>query len=316
VTTSIALRPVTAADQHLLLEVYAGSRAPEMKLVPWTEDQKNAFLQSQFEAQQAHYEKTFSDADYSIVVVDGESVGRLWIDENDTQIRILDLAILPSKRGKGVGTSLLEDLIDRARESGRSIQVYVETYQRSVNLLARLGFRVVEDAGINRLMEWSPDSDPPEISTRPVTDEDAEFLIELYRDLRAPELELLGWDEDQISDFANMQYDAQRAGYRARFPNAEYQVVARGETLIGRLIVDRKDSHITLVDITIRSALRRQGVGTHLIEELLAEARAGGKQVLLSVAKGNPARRLYERLGFQSIETDGIYERMSWRPDR
>jgi ribosomal protein S18 acetylase RimI-like enzyme len=129
-------------------------------------------------------------------------------------------------------------------------------------------------------------------------------------------LKQVGWNEDQISDFARMQHDAQMTGYRAQYPNAKHQIVDRGETSIGRMIVDRTDSDITLVDITIRSAFRKQGIGTHLIETLLAEARAGGKQVLLSVAEGNPARRLYERLGFESDGTDGIYERMSWRPDR
>ena len=48
----ISLRPVQPADAPFLLEVYASTRTSEMALVPWTDEQRHAFISSQFAAQQ------------------------------------------------------------------------------------------------------------------------------------------------------------------------------------------------------------------------------------------------------------------------
>lgn len=60
------------------------------------------------------------------------------------------------------------------------------------------------------------------------------------------------------------------------------------------------------LSIGLMQQWRGQGIGTRLLDALLAQARGGGvTRISLSVEKDNPARRLYERLGFQAVGAVG-----------
>lgn len=60
------------------------------------------------------------------------------------------------------------------------------------------------------------------------------------------------------------------------------------------------------VSMGIRSQLRGRGIGTRLLDALLAQARQTGLETLsLSVERDNPARRLYERTGFLTVDDAG-----------
>jgi ribosomal protein S18 acetylase RimI-like enzyme len=78
--------------------------------------------------------------------------------------------------------------------------------------------------------------------------------------------------------------------------------------------VDRTASEVRLVDISLLPAARGGGTGTHLICALLEEAAGAGRPVRLHVARGNPALRLYARLGFRVDGDDGMYLAMTWDP--
>ena len=312
---SVALRPVTPSDESLMFDVYAGSRAVELEPVPWSDEEKSAFLRFQFEAQNRHYATRFTEADYSVVVSDGEPVGRLWVDQRDDEIRILDIALLPDKREQGIGTRLLTDLLADARATNKPVRIYVETYQRSFGLFDRLGFRVTKDDRVSRLMEWRPEEPAGHIDLRDAGEADDGFLFDLYRQLREPEVDGLGWDDAQIAAFIEMQFKAQALGYRVQFPNADHRIILRDREPIGCIVVDRSHDHITLVDITLLPEVRGRGIGTGMLKDLLVEAAAKRMPVSLKVTEGNPARRLYERLGFKSHGGDGLYEQMEWRPD-
>jgi predicted GNAT family acetyltransferase len=90
--------------------------------------------------------------------MDSVPVGRLYVSRKEREIRILDVTILPEYRGRGLGTPLIRDLMDEAARAGKSLSVYVETFNPSSNLFERLGFAKVSDDGVNYLMEWRPDS--------------------------------------------------------------------------------------------------------------------------------------------------------------
>ena len=70
----------------------------------------------------------------------------------------------------------------------------------------------------------------------------------------------------------------------------------------------------SLIDITLLPEFRQDGIGTWLLRDLLAEGEAAGKPVTIHVEVFNPAMRLYERLGFRSVEERGPYRLMEWRP--
>jgi ribosomal protein S18 acetylase RimI-like enzyme len=152
------LRPVSDADETLLLEIYSASRAEEMALVPWDVATKDAFLRSQFSAQQKHYRSYFPRAVHEMILVDDQPAGRLYVDRRETAIHILDVTLLPRARGRGIGTQILLDLMKEADLENKSCSVYVESFNRSLGLFQRLGFVKANEDGVLWLMEWRASS--------------------------------------------------------------------------------------------------------------------------------------------------------------
>lgn len=152
----ITLRDALPADERFLFEVYASTRAEEMALVPWNEEQRKSFLTMQFAAQHSHYREQFPEANYGVILRDDQAVGRLYVLRDKTETRILDITVLPEYRNRGIGTSLLRDLLDEASHSGKPVLIYVETFNPSLRLFERLGFRIMAEEGFNFLLEWRP----------------------------------------------------------------------------------------------------------------------------------------------------------------
>ncbi len=153
----VTLRPVAAHDESFLLRVYASTRAEEMARVPWSDEQRAAFLKMQFDAQLQHYQNNFPTASHHIIEHEGQAIGRLYVLRTDEFIRILDLTLLPEFRGAGHGTPLVKDLMREAAASGKPLRIYVESFNPSLHLFKRLGFQQVQEQGIHLLMEWNED---------------------------------------------------------------------------------------------------------------------------------------------------------------
>ncbi len=154
---AVTLRPVTPEDEAFLFEVYAGARREELAQTPWDEAQKNAFLTFQFNAQHQHYQSEFADADFHLILDDGTPVGRLYVDRRADEIRILDIALLPEHRGRGIGSALLGALLADAEAAGTPICIFVESHlPRARRFFERLGFTEAEDHGVSVLMAWRP----------------------------------------------------------------------------------------------------------------------------------------------------------------
>jgi ribosomal protein S18 acetylase RimI-like enzyme len=151
----VTLRPVRDADRSFLLSVYAGTRAEELALVPWTSEQKAAFVAQQFAAQTAHYEQ-FTGMSADVILVDDVPAGRLLVARWAAEIRIVDISILPEFRGRGAGSVLLRRLLDEAAGAGQRVGIHVERQNRARALYERLGFRPVDEEGIYLRMEWEP----------------------------------------------------------------------------------------------------------------------------------------------------------------
>ncbi|RYD61261.1 MAG: N-acetyltransferase [Verrucomicrobiaceae bacterium] len=151
----IALRAIVAGDMDFLAEVYASTRADELAVTGWAEEQKAAFCRMQFDAQHAHYQKHYSGASFQVIERGGTSVGRLYVDRWAQEIRIVDIALMPGSRGQGIGTQLLRELQREAQETGKVLSIHVERMNPALRLYERLGFRVREDKGVYLLMEWS-----------------------------------------------------------------------------------------------------------------------------------------------------------------
>ncbi len=150
----ISLRPITPEDDSFLASVYASSRAEELAVTDWTEEQKAEFCRRQFDAQKAYYAANYPGASFRVIERDGWPVGRLYVARWEKEIRIVDITLLPEFRGSGIGTKLLRDLQDEARSADKSLTIHVERFNRALGLYQRLGFREVEDKGVYLLMEW------------------------------------------------------------------------------------------------------------------------------------------------------------------
>ena len=127
-----------------------------MAVVPWDDDEKRAFLDFQFEAQKSDYTARFPKSEHSIIVTDGEPVGRIWIDRGHSEIRLIDIALVPEARRTGTGSELLRRLQTEAAESGKPLRHSVyKSNVRALRFYERLGFEVVDDFETYVLMEWT-----------------------------------------------------------------------------------------------------------------------------------------------------------------
>jgi ribosomal protein S18 acetylase RimI-like enzyme len=124
--------------------------------VPWDEAQKEAFLHQQFEAQDAWWRENYAGASFEVILVEGESAGRLYVHRGPSEIRIVDIALLPEHRGNGIGTRLLEELLAEGDADGKSVTIHVERMNPALRLYERLGFSVVEDKGVYLFLERPP----------------------------------------------------------------------------------------------------------------------------------------------------------------
>lgn len=150
----LTLRPIRPEDDAFLFRVYASTRHEELAVVPWTDAQKEAFLRQQFGAQHAYYQEHYGQASFQVIEVGGQPAGRLYVDRLADEIRLVDIALLPEYRGAGHGSSLIQDLLDEARASGRKVRIHVEKMNPALRLYERLGFTIVEDKGVYWFLEW------------------------------------------------------------------------------------------------------------------------------------------------------------------
>jgi ribosomal protein S18 acetylase RimI-like enzyme len=152
---SIHLRPATDDDREFLIGLYGSVRADELTMVSWGEGQQEAFVRMQFDAQDTEYHRTNPNGTFDIIEVQGQPVGRLYVDRRPTEIRIVDISLLPQARGAGIGSGLLAELMHEAAVSGRTLTIHVEIANRAESLYTRLGFVEVARRGLYRRMEWA-----------------------------------------------------------------------------------------------------------------------------------------------------------------
>lgn len=157
-TNVIALRPIRPEDRDLLCRIYGSTRTEELAPVPWTDEQKNTFVRQQFDAQTAYWDEQYPDAERSIVEVDGVPAGRLYVQRWPKEVRLVDVALLPDFRKRGVGTELIRRLFSEAARAGKPVTIHVEIFNPARALYERLGFAPKGEQGMYVLMEWKPEA--------------------------------------------------------------------------------------------------------------------------------------------------------------
>jgi len=151
---SITVREAREEDEPLLRKVYASTREQELALVAWSDEQREAFLRMQFDAQHFHYHSKFPEASYRVILHEAEPIGRVYVLRLEEGLRILDITLLPQYRSAGFGTKLIKEILEEADQTGKAVNIWVEHFNRSRGLFERLGFAKVQEDGVNWLLEY------------------------------------------------------------------------------------------------------------------------------------------------------------------
>jgi ribosomal protein S18 acetylase RimI-like enzyme len=154
---AIGVRPEEAQDEAFLCEVFASKREAELAGLGWDESQRKAFLKMQFQAMRQGYRAMFPRAEFLIVLNEQTRIGRWVIDRGEEAWRVVDLALLPEWRGRGIGTGLLRGLLEQAQEEKVCVRLQVLTGSPAVRLYERLGFGRCSEESPYLPREWSPE---------------------------------------------------------------------------------------------------------------------------------------------------------------
>jgi ribosomal protein S18 acetylase RimI-like enzyme len=127
-----------------------------------------------------------------------------------------------------------------------------------------------------------------------------DFDLRLYLLTMRPYVQELGvWDEQQ-----------QRVSFAAQWKREEVRIISVDGKDVGWLQVAELPKEIRLQKFFVSPQYQRSGIGSEVLSNLLATWRSTGKKIVLKVLKNNPARRLYERLGFSVVAEAGVVFRM------
>jgi ribosomal protein S18 acetylase RimI-like enzyme len=150
------LRPETEDDVPFLKALYASTREDELAPIPWTPEQKEAFLLHQFHAQRTYYYDTIENCRFDVLECRGEPMGRLYLQDRQTRLHIVDIAIMPAWRNKRIGTTILQALQAAGSASNRGVGIFVEKFNPALEWYRRLGFKEIQDHEMHFEMEWRP----------------------------------------------------------------------------------------------------------------------------------------------------------------
>lgn len=144
----LVLRPIAAGDREVLFRIYASTREEERLLLGWDPVQWEVFLRQQFGFQHDQYMVAYQNPSFDLVLLEGEPVGRLYVDRRCDEIRVVDIALLTEFRCRGIGGRLLRSLIGEAEAAGRFLGLHVEKNNPILDFYRRLGFQDAADRGV------------------------------------------------------------------------------------------------------------------------------------------------------------------------
>jgi ribosomal protein S18 acetylase RimI-like enzyme len=151
---AITLDPVLTSDEPFLYRTFASTRAEEMALTGWNAEQQETFLRMQYDAQRRSYLMQLPEAKYWVIRCDGTAVGRLIVERTAEEIHVVDIALLPEFRKRGIGSTLMESIIKEASQAAKTVRLHVERFNPALCWYERLGFSVVDTGPIYLEMVW------------------------------------------------------------------------------------------------------------------------------------------------------------------
>lgn len=154
----VTYRNLGENDLPFVGALYASTRTEELAPTGWPEEVKSAFLEQQHQAQHRHYQAHYPGAEWLIVEKDGVAAGRIYLQEGESDIRLIDIALLPAHRRAGIGGAMIGDLLEWAGASRKSISLHVEPNNPIRPFYVRVGFESLGLNGAYEAMLWRPES--------------------------------------------------------------------------------------------------------------------------------------------------------------
>ncbi len=154
----LTFRPTCPEDDEFLFQLYSSTRTEELEAWGWDTQQPESFLRMQFEAQRRSYQTRFPGGEQQLILFEECPVGQIFVVRKEEEIRLVDITLLPEHRNRGIGTSLIQNLLVEASQERKPVRLFVVKFNPAVRLYERLGFKKTDDTGIHFLMEWSQES--------------------------------------------------------------------------------------------------------------------------------------------------------------
>ncbi len=153
------------------------------------------------------------------------------------------------------------------------------------------------------------------VSLRKHTADDLPFMLALYASTREAELAMTNFSTQEKQVFIGHQFNAQYQHYLQHYNSEAFDIIELDGKAVGRLFVDHWSKEIRIVDIALIPEYQKQGLGSYLFKQVFAQAKACDKSVTIHVEHNNPAKKLYQKLGFElKSKTNDIYLLMQWTP--
>jgi ribosomal protein S18 acetylase RimI-like enzyme len=141
----IKYRTQNDTDRDFLYKLYASTRTDEIKLTDWDNTQIELFLRFQFEAQLKHYLNNYKKATFEIITIQSKDAGRLYLNQDENEIRIIDISLLPEYRGKGFGSEIMGEILKNGEQLKKPVRLSVFINNPAQRFYKRLGFVKISD---------------------------------------------------------------------------------------------------------------------------------------------------------------------------
>jgi ribosomal protein S18 acetylase RimI-like enzyme len=151
----ISLRKQVDTDLIFIKRLFDEVKSYELNAGQWQDELRKQILDMQFSAHELHFKNNLSNGEDSIILFEGNPVGRLILDRSDNDINLADIIILPEYQGKGIGKFVIEKIINESDTSGKTITLIVSKNNRAMNLYSKLGFKISHQTETDYCMIYS-----------------------------------------------------------------------------------------------------------------------------------------------------------------